>query len=130
MFEKSISFLLQKIQAYRFLDRTTQRLVEDSDDDGERGGGACLLRSLQASGATGVVVVVSRWFGGVQIGADRFKHVSAVARAALAENGFGNGASSSSNNNSSSSSDSEDGNGNKKQNKKQKKKGANKKLKK
>lgn len=28
-----------------------------------------------------VVVVVTRWYGGIQLGADRFKHITNVAQA-------------------------------------------------
>lgn len=37
---------------------------------------------------TGVVVIVSRWFGGIHLGADRFKHINAAARDALMVGGF------------------------------------------
>ena len=35
-----------------------------------------------------VIVVVSRWYGGIQLGADRFKHINNVARALLDATGF------------------------------------------
>lgn len=69
------------------------------DDNGEAGGGAGLLRLLEAAGATDVVVVVSRWFLGTNIGADRFRNMSLVASTLLAETGItssGSSASSSS----------------------------------
>ena len=33
-------------------------------------------------------MIVSRWFGGVHLGADRFKHIGQVARDALEIGGF------------------------------------------
>jgi putative IMPACT (imprinted ancient) family translation regulator len=35
-----------------------------------------------------VVVVVSRWFGGIHLGPDRFKNINNVARNALEQCGF------------------------------------------
>jgi putative IMPACT (imprinted ancient) family translation regulator len=35
-----------------------------------------------------VTVVVSRWFGGILLGPDRFKHINNAARLALEANGF------------------------------------------
>jgi putative IMPACT (imprinted ancient) family translation regulator len=35
-----------------------------------------------------VVVVVTRWFGGIHLGPDRFKDINNVARNALEECGF------------------------------------------
>ena len=32
--------------------------------------------------------MVSRWYGGIQLGADRFKHINNVARAVLDATGF------------------------------------------
>lgn len=56
----------------------------DFDDDGESSAGgrlAHLLALLEDDlNVTGVVVVVSRWFGGIQLGADRFRHINNAAR--------------------------------------------------
>lgn len=35
-----------------------------------------------------VVVVVTRWYGGVKLGADRFRCINAVARETLVKGGF------------------------------------------
>jgi putative IMPACT (imprinted ancient) family translation regulator len=35
---------------------------------------------LQRLNVVDVVVVVTRWYGGVQLGADRFKHITNVAQ--------------------------------------------------
>ena len=34
------------------------------------------------------VVVVSRWYGGIHLGPDRFKHINNAARQVLDANGF------------------------------------------
>jgi len=53
-------------------------------DDGEAGAGAIILRQLQAEGLADHIVVVSRWYGGVKLGADRFRHVQQAAQLYLA----------------------------------------------
>ena len=53
------------------------------DDDGERGAGAVILRMLEREGLADFVVVVTRWYGGVHLGGDRFAHVVTCVRALL-----------------------------------------------
>jgi putative IMPACT (imprinted ancient) family translation regulator len=57
----------------------------DSDDDGETGASQKLVFLLETMKLVNVVVVVTRWFGGIQLGADRFKHIASVARQSLLE---------------------------------------------
>ncbi|XP_046677323.1 protein IMPACT homolog [Homalodisca vitripennis] len=45
-------------------------------------------RLNQATGATNVTVVVSRWRGGVNIGPDRFRHIHSVASQGLLQLGL------------------------------------------
>jgi putative IMPACT (imprinted ancient) family translation regulator len=52
-------------------------------DDGEAGAGAVILRMLEREGLCDHVVVVTRWYGGVPLGGDRFAHVVTATRAAL-----------------------------------------------
>ena len=54
------------------------------DDDGESGAGAVILRMLEREGTRGRIVVVTRWYGGVHLGGDRFAHVVTCTRAFLA----------------------------------------------
>ena len=63
-------------------------LAADCDDDGESAAGGRLLHLLELSGACGVAVVVSRWFGGVHLGPDRFRLINEAARALLEQHGF------------------------------------------
>jgi hypothetical protein len=56
--------------------------------DGETAAGSRLAHLLDILGVEDVVVVVSRWYGGIQLGADRFKHINNVARALLEAAGF------------------------------------------
>ena len=53
------------------------------DDDGESGAGAVILRMLEREGLVDVIVVVTRWYGGVHLGGDRFAHVVTCTRAFL-----------------------------------------------
>jgi putative IMPACT (imprinted ancient) family translation regulator len=90
--------------AYRFLAAAPARAGADSggggpatpliahhdcDDDGETAAGTRLAEMLRLMGAEGVAMVVSRWFGGVKLGPDRFKLICGVARALLEAQGFG-----------------------------------------
>lgn len=58
-------------------------LQEDREDDGERWGGDRVLRVAREEGASDVLVVVSRWYGGELLGPVRFDHIENAARAAL-----------------------------------------------
>lgn len=67
---------------------TTTTWLADADDDGEDAAGGRLLMLLQSSGCEGVVVVVSRWFGGVLLGPMRFALINNTARALLVREGY------------------------------------------
>ena len=54
------------------------------NDDGEAGAGAVILKMLEREGLRDHVVVVTRWYGGVHLGGDRFAHVVTSVRAYLA----------------------------------------------
>ncbi|KAF8070418.1 ribosomal protein S5 domain 2-type protein [Lyophyllum atratum] len=71
--------------AYRSTDNT---VVTGQDDGGESGSGDRLARLLELSACENVVVVVSRWYGGVKLGSDRWKRISDVAKDALDKGGF------------------------------------------
>jgi putative IMPACT (imprinted ancient) family translation regulator len=50
---------------------------------GETGAGPKLLRVLVLMRAANVCCVVSRWYGGVKLGPDRFRHICNAARSFL-----------------------------------------------
>lgn len=54
------------------------------NDDGEAGAGAVILKILEREALVDHIVVVTRWYGGVNLGGDRFAHVVTCTRAALA----------------------------------------------
>jgi len=62
--------------------------VSDSDDDGEKGSGTKLAALLELTNATNCLLVVSRWYGGIQLGPARFKWIASVGRDVLEEHGF------------------------------------------
>ncbi len=61
------------------------QIWETKSDDGEVGAGAVILRILQKENFTNGVVVVTRWFGGVMLGTDRFKHVQDATKHFLSQ---------------------------------------------
>ena len=58
-------------------------IEEDCDDDGEDAAGGRVLKVMQMMGCEGVLVVVSRWYGGVKLGPARFGVIGGVAGEAV-----------------------------------------------
>ena len=65
------------------------RWIEATDDDGEGGGARRILTDMQRMGCKNVCVVVSRWYGGQNLGGARFRHIVSAARGALLKLGYG-----------------------------------------
>lgn len=61
---------------------------QDNDDDGESAAGGRIAHLLQILDVNNVLVIVTRYFGGTLLGADRFKHINQAARDALELGGF------------------------------------------
>lgn len=61
---------------------------QDCDDDGETAAGSRMLHLMQLMDMWDVMVVVSRWYGGVHLGPDRFRLINIAARDALVQGGF------------------------------------------
>ncbi|KIL70366.1 hypothetical protein M378DRAFT_619358 [Amanita muscaria Koide BX008] len=74
------------IWAYRCQVGST--LYQDNDDDGETAAGGRLGHLLQILELDDVLVIVTRYFGGIHLGPDRFKHINNAARNALEVGGF------------------------------------------
>ncbi len=51
------------------------------NDDGENGAGIIILNHLAGASLSNHLVVVTRWYGGVHLGADRFRHVRDCTKA-------------------------------------------------
>ncbi|KAL5047330.1 hypothetical protein BDW71DRAFT_179877 [Aspergillus fruticulosus] len=67
----------------------TEMIIQDCDDDGETAAGGRLLHLMQLMDVWDVVVVVTRWYGGILLGPDRFRIINAAGRDALVKGGFG-----------------------------------------
>lgn len=80
--DSKIAVATHNIMAYRILmeDGTVD---EQRFDDGEHGAGDKLLFLLDQRGECETMVCVSRWFGGILLGPDRFKHINTRAAEAL-----------------------------------------------
>lgn len=63
-------------------------IVEMWDDDGEEYAGEKILRLIRTMRLVGVVIVVTRWWGGKLLGPRRFTHIETVARRVLEAHGI------------------------------------------
>ncbi|VDD78010.1 unnamed protein product [Mesocestoides corti] len=66
-------------------------LVADYDDDGEAHAGGRLLHFITMACVDGVAVMVTRWFGGIHLGPDRFRHINNAASQLLTQQGLTKG---------------------------------------
>lgn len=101
--EKKVAAATHNITAWRVREKTAPgmgtgagdvRVFQDFDDDGETAAGSRMLHLMQLMDVWDVVVVVTRWFGGVKLGPDRFRLINGAARDALVRGGFERGGSS------------------------------------
>lgn len=97
--EKKVASATHNITAWRIRQRQQRKVeglgsnnanavVQDFDDDGESAAGGRLLHLMQLMDVRDVVVVVTRWYGGVKLGPDRFRLINAAARDALVKGRF------------------------------------------
>ncbi|GAA5996874.1 uncharacterized protein JCM10292_006054 [Rhodotorula paludigena] len=75
------------ISAYQFTTASGTRHA-DNDDDGETAAGSRLAHLLTLLDVPNVMVVVTRWYGGIHLGPDRFKLINQAARDALTDAGL------------------------------------------
>ncbi|CAL8256351.1 unnamed protein product [Merluccius merluccius] len=85
---KKIASATHNIYAYRIYCEDKQSFLQDCEDDGETAAGGRLLHLLQILDVRNVMVAVSRWYGGILLGPDRFKHINNCARGVLAQEGY------------------------------------------
>lgn len=50
-------------------------------DDGESGASALMLKMLERTQFTNHIIIVTRWYGGVHLGGDRFRHIQTCVNA-------------------------------------------------
>ncbi|CAH8479499.1 unnamed protein product [Dicrocoelium dendriticum] len=90
--DRKVAAATHNILAWRFITKSSMSssdvVLADCDDDGETHAGSRLLHLLTISCAENVAVMVSRWYGGIQLGPDRFKHINNVARQLLSLHGM------------------------------------------
>ncbi|KAH8740894.1 ximpact conserved protein [Cryptosporidium ryanae] len=65
-------------------------ISSDHDSDGETAAGNRLQHLLNIIDAKNVFVMVTRWYGGIQLGPDRFRHINNAARETLEKAGLVN----------------------------------------
>ncbi|RKP07954.1 ribosomal protein S5 domain 2-type protein, partial [Thamnocephalis sphaerospora] len=87
LMDRKIARATHNILAYRIV-LSSGALLQDCDDDGETAAGGRLLHLLQIVDVQNVVVVVTRWYGGILLGPDRFKHINNAARSLLEQCGY------------------------------------------
>jgi len=58
-------------------------IYETKSDDGETGAGMVILRVMQKEEVSDCIICVTRWFGGVKLMNDRFKHVQTATKIAI-----------------------------------------------
>ena len=58
-------------------------IYETKSDDGETGAGMVILRIMQKEQVSDCVICVTRWFGGIKLMGDRFKHVQDATKYAI-----------------------------------------------
>lgn len=58
-------------------------IFETKADDGEAGAGMVILRVMQKAEVQNCVICVTRWFGGVKLMGDRFRHLQDATKIAI-----------------------------------------------
>lgn len=58
-------------------------IYETKSDDGETGAGMVILKVMQKEEVSDCVICVTRWFGGIKLMGDRFKHVQDATKYAI-----------------------------------------------
>jgi putative IMPACT (imprinted ancient) family translation regulator len=87
---KKVAAATHNITAWRIRNIATEGglMAQDCDDDGEAAAGGRLLHLLQVMDVWNVLVLVTRWYGGVKLGPDRFRLINQAAREALLRGRF------------------------------------------
>lgn len=86
--DKKVAKATHNITAWRIRNEETGVQYQDCDDDGETAAGSRVLHLLELMGVWNAMVVVTRWYGGVHLGPDRFRIINQCARDAVIKAGF------------------------------------------
>ena len=85
--DKKAAKATHNITAWRILGENGVQ-YQDCDDDGESAAGGRLLHLLELMGVWNAMVVVTRWYGGIHLGPDRFRLINQAARDAMLKADF------------------------------------------
>jgi hypothetical protein len=85
--DKKVRNATHNINAWR-IQGVSGTTYQDCDDDGEDAAGGRLLHLMQLMDVWNVMVVVTRWYGGILLGPDRFRLINTAARDALVKAGL------------------------------------------
>ncbi|KZF20151.1 impact family protein [Xylona heveae TC161] len=80
--DKKVAKATHNISAWR-IKTTSDIIYQDFDDDGETAAGGRVLHLMQLMDLWNVMVVVTRWYGGIHLGPDRFRLINSAARDAF-----------------------------------------------
>nr|XP_032522015.1 protein IMPACT-like [Danaus plexippus plexippus] len=83
---KKIQNATHNMYAYRIV--TDKLTLQDCDDDGESHAGGRMLHLMNILDQRNTLVVVSRWYGGIQLGPDRFRHINNATRQVIQQAGL------------------------------------------
>ncbi|KAJ5223678.1 hypothetical protein N7468_008220 [Penicillium chermesinum] len=92
--DKKAAMATHNISAWRIKQKkdggkdAAETQIQDYDDDGETAAGGRLLHVMQLMDVWNVLVVVSRWYGGIQLGPARFRLINDAGRDALVKGRF------------------------------------------
>lgn len=81
--DRKVARATHNVFAYRYTCSTTGTLVvhHDCDDDGETAAASRVAEMIRLMNISpGVAVIVTRWYGGIKLGPDRFKFICNSAR--------------------------------------------------
>jgi Uncharacterized protein family UPF0029/RWD domain len=86
--DKRIANATHNIAAWRIQASDKSPCIEDHDDDGEHGASQPMLFMLQKMDLWDILVVTTRWYGGIKLGGDRFRIITGVVKTVLDETGI------------------------------------------
>lgn len=73
--------------AYRILWENAS-ILEGKGDDGETWAGNCILRELQRKDVKNIILVITRYFWGIYLQADRYKDIIETTKKLLEKEGY------------------------------------------
>lgn len=80
---RKVNNATHNVMAYRIFCENRNSFLQDCEEDGEAAAGSRLLHLLQILNIKNIIIIVTRWYGGILLGPDRFKHYNNCARGLL-----------------------------------------------